>query len=218
MTPLGTVLLLPLENRFSQWNAAEGAPDGIIVLGGIVREHVTLLRKQISFGPAAERLLAAVDLHRQYPAARIVFSGGNANLIFKGIPESELAVQFLENYGVPSDDIVVDRTSRNTIENAANAKKIAAPRPGERWLLVTSAAHMSRAIGLFRAAGFPVEAYPVDWVTGGWGDVMRLRLSPIGRLVYLDVAAHEWEGLFIDWLTGRISALFPGPRDAPSSG
>jgi uncharacterized SAM-binding protein YcdF (DUF218 family) len=218
MSPLGTALLLPLENRFPQWSAAAGAPDGIVVLGGIVRGHVTLMRKQISFGPAADRLLAAVDLHRQYPAARIVFSGGNSNLIFKGMPESELAERFLEDYGVPSDDIVVDRTSRNTIENAANAKEIAAPKPGERWLLVTSAAHMPRAIGLFRAAGFRVEAYPVDWLTGGWGDAMQLRLSLLGGFVRLDIAAHEWEGLFIDWLMGRTSALFPGPGDAPASG
>lgn len=134
------------------------------------------------------------------------------------MPEFELAVQFLESYGVPSDDILVDRTARNTMENAVNAKKIAAPKPGERWLLVTSAFHMPRAIGLFRAAGFPVEAYPVEWLTGGWGDVIDLQPSLLGGFVDLDIAAHEWEGLFIDWIVGRTSTLFPGPQDAPSSG
>lgn len=218
MTPLGTALLVPLENRFPQWNAGEGAPDGIVVIGGIINTHVSVLRRHISFDPAVERLLAAIDLHRQYPAARIVFSGGDSNLIFKGMPESELAVQFLESYGVPSDDILVDRTARNTMENAVNAKKIAAPKPGERWLLVTSAFHMPRAIGLFRAAGFPVEAYPVEWLTGGWGDVIDLQPSLLGGFVDLDIAAHEWEGLFIDWIVGRTSTLFPGPQDAPSSG
>lgn len=211
MSPLSMALLLPLENRFPEWSAAGGEPDGIVVLGGIFREHVSLLRKRITFGSAADRLLAAVDLHRQYPAARIVFSGGNSNFVLQGMPESDLAVRFLEAYGVPADNIAADRTSRNTVENAANAKKIAAPKPGERWLLVTSAVHMPRAISLFRAAGFPVEAYPVDWMTGGWDDVGKPRLTPLKGLIYLDVAAHEWEGLLVDWLMGRSSALFPAP-------
>jgi uncharacterized SAM-binding protein YcdF (DUF218 family) len=209
-TPLGTALLLPLENRFPQWDAAQGAPDGIIVLGGVLNTEVSQQRNDISLGPSAGRLIAAVNLHRQYPAARIVFSGGSPNL-FGGTPESDLAVRFLEHSGVPSDRIIVDRAARNTIESAVNAKKIVAPQPGERWLLVTSAFHMPRAIGLFRAAGFPVEAYPVDWKTSGWSDLGTRPFSLIGGFLYLDVATHEWVGLFIDWITGHTSALFPGP-------
>ncbi len=214
MTPLGTVLLLPLENRFPQWNGAEGAPDGIIVLGGIVKTSISSLRNEISLDSAANRLIVAVELYRRYPQTRIVFSGGNSNLVFKGAAESGYALRFLEDLGVPSDRILVDSASRNTIENAINAKKVAAPKPGERWLLVTSAAQMPRAIGLFRAAGFPVEAYPVDWMTGGWDDVISLQFSPLGGFVNLDIAAHEWEGLFFDWLTRRTSTLFPGPANS----
>ena len=61
--------------------------------------------------------------------------------------------------------------SRNTVENALFSKEIAQPKPGERWLLVTSAYHLPRAIGVFRKAGFAVEAYPVDWRTRGSEDV-----------------------------------------------
>ena len=214
VTPLGTVLLLPLENRFPQWNGTGGAPDGIIVLGGIVKTSISSLRNEIALDSAANRLIAAVELYRRYPTTRVVFSGGNSNLIFKGAAESEYAVRLLEDLGVPSDRIAVDRASRNTIENAVNAKKVAAPRPGQRWLLVTSAAQMPRAIGLFRAAGFLVEAYPVDWMTGGWDDAISLQLPLLGGFVNLDIAAHEWEGLLFDWLTGRISTLFPGPANS----
>ena len=63
--------------------------------------------------------------------------------------------------------------SRNTVENALFARQIAMPKPGDRWLLVTSAYHMPRAIGVFRHAGFPVEAYPVDWRTRGDADAVR---------------------------------------------
>ena len=215
LTPLGTALLVSLENRFPQWDDTRGPPTGVIVLGGIVNTHISLLRNEISVDSAANRLIAAVELHRRYPGLRIVFSGGNSNLIFKGRAESGFAVRFLENLGVPSGDIAADDTARNTTENAINAKKIADPKPGEHWLLITSASHMPRAIGLFRAAGFPVEAYPVDYKTGGWRDVLGLpSLSLLGGFYRLDPAAHEWEGLLIDWMTGRTSALFPGPADA----
>src|SRR5579862_5652763 len=213
MTPIGTALLLPLEDRFPQWDAAGKAPDGIIVLGGVLNTYVSRHRHDMSLDSSAERLFAAVDLDRRYPAVRILFSGGNSNLIFKAAPEADLAVQFLERLGVPSDHILVDRTSRNTLENALNARKIAAPKPGERWLLITSAFHMPRAIGIFRGVGFPVEAYPVDWKTGGWADLVALPTSPLGGISRLNLAGREWTALLVDWMTGHMPALFPGPAD-----
>ena len=64
----------------------------------------------------------------------------------------------------------MERRSRNTQENAEFSKALVAPKEGERWLLVTSAFHMPRSVGLFRKAGFAVEPYPVDWrVSWGWG-------------------------------------------------
>jgi uncharacterized SAM-binding protein YcdF (DUF218 family) len=217
-TPVGTALLLPLENRFPRWDQTRGAPDGVVVLGGVVNTYISRRRNEIAVGPSTQRLLATVDLYRQYPNARIVFSGGNPSLVFAGSPESDLAVPFLEHWGVPAGDIGVDDAARDTMENALNAKRIAAPKPGERWLLVTSAFHMPRAIGLFRAAGFPVEAYPVDWKTGGWRDILGLPSSLIGGFGRLDVAAHEWEGLLVDWLIGRSSTLFPAPAHSASAG
>jgi uncharacterized SAM-binding protein YcdF (DUF218 family) len=214
-TPLGTALLLPLENRFPQWDSARGAPDGIIVLGGVLNTYISRRRHDISFGPSAERLIAGVDLLRQYPSARIVFSGGNSNLLYPGMAESDLALRYLELSGIASARIAVDRTSRDTIENAVNAIKIAAPKPGERWLLVTSAFHMPRAVGVFRAAGFPVEPCPVDYKTGGWRDVFGIPGSLLGGFGHLDLAIREWVALGVDWIAGRTSALFPGPAAAP---
>jgi uncharacterized SAM-binding protein YcdF (DUF218 family) len=74
---------------------------------------------------------------------------------------------------------------------------------------------MPRAIGLFRMAGFPVEAYPVDYKTGGWRDLRALpSLSLLGGFSRLDSATHEWEGLLVDWLSGRTASLFPAPADS----
>ena len=93
-SPLGTALLLPLENRFPRWDSSRGAPTGIIVLGGVIDGEISVKRGEISLDEAAERIIAAVELYHRYPTVRIVFSGGNA--VFGGPPESEFAIRFLE--------------------------------------------------------------------------------------------------------------------------
>ena len=113
--------------------------------------------------------------------------------------------------GVARARVVAERQSRNTIENAEFSKQIAQPKPGERWLLVTSAYHMPRSIGVFRRAGFPVEAYPVDWRTRGTRDLLRPFATVGDGLRRTDTAVREWSGLLVYWLSGKSSALFPGP-------
>ena len=105
----------------------------------------------------------------------------------------------------------MEERSRSTAENASLTKLLIDPKPGERWLLVTSAIHMPRAIGAFRKAGFPVEAYPVDWNTKGWSDVWTGPFWPLEGLIASDTAIRQWAGLFAYWLGGYSSELLPGP-------
>jgi uncharacterized SAM-binding protein YcdF (DUF218 family) len=208
--PVGTALILPLEERFPQWDPAKGAPTGIIVLGGVISPENSAARGQISLDDAAERVTVPVELARKYPSVRIVFSGGNARL-FSGLSEADFALSFFESLGVPRDRITLETQSRNTAENAIFTKRLIAPKPGEHWLLVTSALQMPRAIGAFRQAGFPVEAYPVDYQTDGWDDLWSFPGSLMGGINRLNIAVHEWLGLLAYWITGRIPVLFPGP-------
>src|SRR5262249_35123018 len=151
--------------------------------------------------------------------ARVVFTGGNGNLIGDGPIEADFAVRLFESLGVRRDRIVVERRARNTIENAEFVKQLAAPEPGERWLLVTSAMHIPRAIGVFREVGFPVEAYPVDYQTVGWEDLWKISDSLMGGIGKTDEAVHEWLGLFVYWIIGRLPVLFPAqqPSEFPTS-
>lgn len=211
-SPLGNLLLLPLTERFPAWNAEGRAPAGIIVLGGAIDPEVTAARGSLEMDSSADRIVTMLQLARRYPDARIVFSGGSANLIQAPVPEAPLAGKLLDEFGLLRDRTVLESASRTTAENATLTRKLVSPKPGERWLLVTSAFHMPRSIGVFRKAGFEVEAYPVDWRTRGWRDVTMPfdRLSAgLGRV---DVAVHEWMGLIAYWATGRSSDLLPGPR------
>jgi uncharacterized SAM-binding protein YcdF (DUF218 family) len=210
-SPLGNALILPLEDRFPQWDASHGAPDGIVVLGGAVDELVSNVRGEFALNEAAERMTATIDLALRYPRARVLFSGGSGYLIAHAPTEAEVAVKMLESFGITRNRIIAEDRGRTTAENAMLSKALAAPKPGERWLLVTSAHHMPRAVGAFRRAAFAVEPYPVDWRTRGQGDLLRPFGSLFDGLKRTDTAAREWAGLVIYWLTGRSSELFPGP-------
>ncbi len=210
-SPLGNWLLYPLEARFPAWDAAQGAPDGIIVLGGSIDADVSAAHGTSVVRAAADRIFAAAALSRQYPNARIVFSGGSSNLVANDPREADYAAEVFARLGVPRERLTVERRSRNTEENAEFTKAIAAPKSGERWLLVTSAYHMPRSIGLFRKAGFAVEPYPVDWRVGSRADLLQFSPFAGDGLQRTDVAVHEWIGLLAYRTTGKIGQLLPGP-------
>ncbi|MGH6674410.1 MAG: YdcF family protein, partial [Xanthobacteraceae bacterium] len=173
LSPLGNMLILPLEQRFPPWDPSRGPPTGIVVLGGAIRPAVSAARGVVALDNAAERITVAAELAHRYPNARIIYTGGSNALLSEPIAEAPFAVRELEALGVAHGRITAEEQSRNTIENAVFSRLIAQPKPGEVWLLVTSAYHMPRAIAAFRAAGFAVEAYPVDWRTRGPIDAGR---------------------------------------------
>jgi len=210
-SPLGRILLLPLEQRFPPWDASRGAPDGIVVLGGAILPDVSVARGSVALNGSAERLTVTAELARRYPNARVIFTGGRASLDPTVPLEAPLAVREFEALGVAHDRITAEEQSRNTVENAVFSHLLANPKPGERWLLVTSVSHMPRAIGAFRAAGFQIEAYPVNWHTTGRRDAAKLFASFTEGLAMTDYAVHEWFGLAAYWLMGKTSDLFPAP-------
>lgn len=211
VTPIGSVLIATLENRFPP-GKEDGPPiTGIIVLGGPIDSRMTTLRGKLSVTGEVERLLEGAALAKRHPSAKLVFTGGNPSLFGSDPPEAVYAAQLFEQLGVPRERIVFEDKSRNTTENAEFTRKLVDPKPGERWLLVTSAMHMPRAVGTFRKAGFPVEAYPVDWHTPPNPVLWQLPRNLLGGVGALNAAAHEIVGLAAYRATGRTSELFPAP-------
>ncbi len=208
--PIGPLLLTPLENRFPTAKTLPANVTGIIVLGGAVSPRISQARGIPTLNDDAERMTALFYLSRQYPNARLAFTGGNGALIHGTLAEADVAREIFTELGVDQSRMVYERQSRNTYENVILLKALVRPQPGQTWLLVTSAWHMPRAVGLFRRAGWPVLAYPVAYKT-----TPELTLSLEGsfpsRLEMVDAATHEWTGLIAYHVLGRTSALFPAP-------
>ena len=212
--PLSELALLPLEQRFPAYASDGPAPTGIIVLGGGIEAGVSEARDQVIVNDAGERPIYLADLARRFPQARLVFSGGSG-FLGGGESEADIVSRHADAIGVPRSRLILENRSRNTRENAAFSAALIHPKPEERWLLVTSAWHMPRAVGCFREAGFRVEAFPVDYRTRGWNDALRLHAFSSDGLLQLDLAVKEWIGLAAYKLAGYIPDWFPAP-DAPS--
>ena len=211
-SPLANFVLYPLEQRFPKWDASRGEPDGIIVLGGPLDADLSAAHGVPVISGAADRLIGAATLAHRYPNARIVYTGGSPNLISNDAREADYATALFQGLGIPKTRLTMERQSRNTRENAEFSREMLKPTPGERWLLVTSAYHMPRSMGLFRKAGFPVEAYPVDWKVGTKEDLLKFYVTANDGLQLVDIGVREWLGLIAYRIAGHTDALLPGPE------
>jgi uncharacterized SAM-binding protein YcdF (DUF218 family) len=208
--PVGDLLARALEDRFPAWDASRGAPDGVVVLGGAIATELSRDHGEPVIGDSGARIVALARLAHDYPNARIVYSGGDASLFGTESPEANFVGPLLDKFGIARARVLLESRSRNTAENAAYTRNLIVPKSGERWLLVTSAQHMPRAVGCFRKVAFPVEAYPVGWRTKRGLELMPER-TIAGGLARVDAAASEWIGLVAYRLAGKTSELFPSP-------
>jgi uncharacterized SAM-binding protein YcdF (DUF218 family) len=213
LAPLGDVLIQPLEYRFERPDLDRVGPSiaGIIVLGGGEDGQPVGAPQLAALNEAAERYTEAVALARRLPQARLIFSGGSGRLLTAEPPEAEAAGRLFEALGVDKSRIALETESRDTFENARLTARLVNPKPDQRWLLVTSAWHMPRAMGCFRKAGFAVEAWPVDYRAPRRLDPTRTYTSIPEGLRRLDFIVREYVGLAAYYVTGRTTALLPGP-------
>ena len=211
LSPLANALILPLEERFPAYRDNGVPVAGFIVLGGTFDTEATNARGQMALNETGERIIALGELARRYPAARIVYAGGGSEFTPDTTPEATLVENTASSLGVAPARMAYDRQSLNTFENAVYAKKVAQPQPGERWLVVTSAFHMPRTIGVFRKVGFDVVAYPVDYRTAGSVSLLRSFAFVGEGLRRTEIAAKEWIGLLSYRLSGKTDEVFPGP-------
>ena len=149
-------------------------------------------------------------LARHFPDIPIIVAAGSGDVRGERATEAAAIAPYLEALGIAPSRVTLEAVSRNTFENAVESWRRIGPEPGGRWLLVTSAFHMPRAMGVFRAAGWDPVPYPVDYLVSGqerWPV-----LAPAARWLDLRLAVHEYAGLLGYYLAGYSNTLFPGPR------
>jgi uncharacterized SAM-binding protein YcdF (DUF218 family) len=208
--PIGTMLLTPLEQRFPERTYPQQAIDGIIVLGGSYDSRVHGYLNTIFIDDATGPVAAIVDLARRYPRAQIIFSGGT-DPSSSGPSEAAIGKKIFTSYGIAADRILIEERSLTTEENARFTAELVHPTPQSRWLLVTFAYHMPRAMATFRRAGFNVLAFPVGWRTRWWEGIWLPAKTAAENLRRIDVAAHEWLGLIGYRLMGYSNEWVAGP-------
>ena len=203
--PLSTWILRPLENRFPIPSELPEQIDGIIVLAGAENILVTAARGQPSFHSGGERLTTFVWLAHLYPDAILLFTGGSGSLINQKNKSATTARKVFDQIGLDSERVLFESDSKNTAENASKSYELIKPNSDQHWILVTSAFHMPRSVGLFRKVGWSVIPYPVDFKTTRSHN-LNFDLREIGRF---SQGVREWLGIMVYWAFGKMSDLFP---------
>lgn len=209
-TSLGALLLGPLEDRFPRPELPSDI-TGIVVLGGGLEGQINLVRGGYELNSSGDRFVETAVLARRFPDARIVVSGGTGALLLAGEADADTAVRLYTALGIAPARLVLEGRSRNTYENAVYSKELAQPKPGETWLLVTSAFHMPRSMALFSKAGFDVLPWPIDYRTSGDEGIGLFVDNAIDSLQATTLGLREWIGLLAYWFSGRINSPFPSP-------
>ena len=207
-TNIGAVAIAPLEGRFQRPAQLPGHVDAIVLLGGATDARISTARRVTETNDAGDRLIETIRLAQLYPRARIVLTGGVAAILAGAESEAVTMQRLLLAFGVARERLVLEGEARNTDENAGNTAELLGPEPGT-VLLVTSAFHMPRSIGLFRKAGITAIAWPTDYRSSG---IERFGIDiaePVANLQTATAAMKEWIGLVVYRWTGRTDDLLP---------
>lgn len=199
--PIGVWMIEALENRFPKIHQFPSDTKGIILLGGSFDQAVTQGRGETAYNPAAGRFIQFVEVAKESPHLQPVFTGTPF--------EVETAKREFEALGLDPSRVLFEGTSKDTKDNALKTAALLNSKAGEKWVLVTSAYHMPRSVGLFRKAGFDVIPYPDDYHTSGQ-ERMGFSFGLKRNLEAWQASSREWLGMVINYLMGRSDDLYPG--------
>ncbi len=203
--PTGKLMLQGLENSYPRPQVPQKF-TGILVLGGAFDVEVSQARQTPTFYGSAERVTETLRLMHDHPEAIVLFSGGNGTLNTDLSSEADVFRTFMTEQGIRKNRIYYETKSRNTYENIVFSQAMAKPGPREVWLLVTSAAHMPRAMAIMQKQGWPgiVIPYPVDYQTTGTAADFRFSTDVLGTFGSMHQAMREYLALLAYRIGGKI--------------
>ena len=211
--PVGGFLSHSLETRFAKPDLDHTEFAGVITLSGTIDPASYLDRGDVQFLSAPDRVFTMLRLAHRYPDKPVIFTGKDGVLVDRGFSEAEVLQKWLSDSRLRTPNMYFETEARNTHENAVNTRTLVFGRWPEKsqkpWVLVTSADHMPRAVGVFRQAGWKIIAYPVGRFTSD--DLHLASLNVSGGIKSLSHGLREWAGLTAYYWTGRTDEWFPGP-------
>jgi len=206
-TNLSDYMLYKMENLVVETDLPE-RPAGIIVLGGGLNSRITRLRNiKYAISDAGERLIVGLELSNRFPDIPLIYSGGPPAGEFDREPETVVAQNIAQALYNDKKIIVAEDRSRNTWENAMFAKELLKPKPGAKWIIVTSAFHAARASAIFDRVGFDFVLYPTDYRAEFDGS-FRFNGDALSQFEKLDLVLKELAGIIAYTLMGRIDWPF----------
>jgi uncharacterized SAM-binding protein YcdF (DUF218 family) len=208
-TSTGTVLLQQLEDRFARAALPADGPACIVTLGGGFESEIVAARGGFEMTQAGDRFVETLRLARDFPRARILVSGGDGSLSGAYEGDAVIAERFFTAFGIAAERLIRETESRDTFENASNTETLLTSHGLENCLLVTSAFHMPRSMGLFRKLGLTVLPWPTDYRTTGKASLGLDFTQPSANTQLMTTAVREWTGLLFYYFAGRTHALFP---------
>lgn len=210
LIPVGPMLLNWIEYQYEKPEKMPTTVNGIIVLGGMFDGHLSNETGEISANDNIERMICFAELAKKYPNARKVFSGGSGDISHPEASESTVARKYLTAVSFDEKSVFYDMDSRNTFENAEFSKELMNPTENQNWILITSAFHMPRSVGIFEQVGWDVIPYPCDYkTTGNMSGFFGSPPDAIGNFRMLNIAVKELIGSAVYYFTGKSAFILP---------
>jgi uncharacterized SAM-binding protein YcdF (DUF218 family) len=198
--PVGLWILQVLENRFPKRDSIPPDTKGLILLGGSFDQKLTRERQDTIYNLNAGRFIQFIELVKKYPHLPCVCTGSPL--------ETKVTQKEFKALGIDCTSFLFESESQHTVDNATKTAKLINPRPDEKWVLVTSAYHMPRAVGLFRKVGFQVIPYPVGYLAPekfAFSLFLGLRIN----LEAWHLVVGEWFGLVANYVVRKSDKIFP---------
>ena len=204
--PLGKYLIYYLEKNYHN-SFIPDQVDGILILGGSTNPYLSQEFDEINFTASAERLVKSTELIKKYKNAKIIFSGGSGSIVYQKFTHAGIAKKFFIKMGLEKNRIIFENKSRNTYENILFSKKIIKPKKNEKWLVVTSASHMNRAIFIGQKADWILIPHAVDFNVPK-KIKFELNFHILNNINFMQKATHEWVGLIAYYFMDRTNRIF----------
>jgi uncharacterized SAM-binding protein YcdF (DUF218 family) len=203
--PTGYNMVVWLEKQYSIPLFTDNI-EGFIVLGGSFETDLSAVHKTPQLNSSADRLYQAVKLINMYPDSKLLFTGKYGGLNQKKVKTlaADEAMTFFDDIGLKNVNLILEGRSRNTYENALFSKELVNPKSDQKWVLITSAYHMKRAVSVFHKLDWSVIPYPTDFKTEKEFNFFYFDPFILRNLRRSEIAIREIIGIIAYKFTGKL--------------